>query len=102
MDDDNQKRPLDPSDFEDDLYDDEFAFDENDADLDADLPDIEEPLGGPEALDDSDLGTEFEDTPEGWGDFEDPALSAAPASAAPLPGGGRHTQKTKKLHYEAF
>ncbi|MCD8497282.1 MAG: hypothetical protein LRZ85_03885 [Alphaproteobacteria bacterium] len=97
-----RKRPLDPSDFEDDLYDDEFAFDENDADLDADLPDIEEPLGGPEALDDSDLGTEFEDTPEGWGDFEDPALSAAPASAAPLPGAAGTPKKQKSFIMKHF
>lgn len=91
MDDDKQKRPLDPSDFEDDLYDDEFAFDENDPALDpaaeggSDLADLEADLDTPES------GAEFEDTPENWGDFEDPALSAVRPgqTAAPADGGPR-------------
>jgi hypothetical protein len=89
MDDDKQKRPLDPSDFEDDLYDDEFAFDEHDPDMGLPAGDL-----GPDAagagLDDPQLGGEFEDTPENWGDFEDPAITAMkPGKAPDLDAGGR-------------
>lgn len=90
---DTPKRPLDPSDFEDDLYDDEFAFDENDPELDgAGLGPVPGPLDSP--LDDPELGTEFEDTPENWGDFEDPGMPAP--AAGPLPGtpGGQPVRKS--------
>ena len=91
MDDNQPKRPLEPSDFEDDFYDDEFAFDENDPEgLGADLPPLS--AGRPDVPDDlpadSDFaaadigGQEFEDTPENWGDFEDPAIAAGNAAAA--------------------
>lgn len=75
MDDDKQKRPLDPSDFEDELYDDEFAFDENDPAISGDLSAANKGIG--------DLETTFEDTPENWGDFEDPALSAVKPGTVP-------------------
>lgn len=80
MDDDKQKRPLDPSDFEDDLYDDEFAFDEHD-------PEMPLPAGTAApagvGLDSPEIASEFEDTPENWGDFEDPALTAVKPGQVP-------------------
>lgn len=95
MDDDKQKRPLDPSDFEDDLYDDEFAFDENDPSLaSGDLADSKT-----KNSDLDDFSSEFEDTPENWGDFEDPALSATKPRD---PAGPRPAAKKKSFVMKHF
>lgn len=103
MDDDNQKRPLDPSDFEDDLYDDEFAFDENDPALGADLPPASTvgsaETTATETADFDALDATFEDTPENWGDFDDPALSAAKPGQTP---GAKALPKKKSFVMKHF
>lgn len=103
MDDNQPKRPLDPSDFEDDFYDDEFAFDENDPDATgADLPPLSaaKPQGDT-AIEGDFAPQEFEDTPENWGEFEDPAYTAAQAAAA-MPGAAAMPPRQKSFFMKNF